>query len=379
MKLKNVLAYFGLAILVFVLGAPAQAAELLGPKQNDQNVVLGAKESKKNLYVAGPNVTINGEVVGDLTAAGGMVTITGKTENQALIAGGTLSLNGPIGSTARVAGGNITISAPIGGDLVVAGGTVNLTGSASVAGDLLVAGGNVIIDAPVSGSIRAVGGSILINSKVGGQVWVKNSQNLNFGPSAEVSGKIEYSGYNKAVTDPGAKISAITFTQLEKKNFKNEVRGLMTVAFLIKLLAWLLAGLVLVKLFKNSLVKFLEEYRAKPWENFGYGLLFSLFTPVLAVVLLITFVGYYLAMLVGAVYFLAVLIGSVAAAVALGYYLLSMMNKPGEAPKDWQAVLLGVVAWMILAWIPVLGWLVMMVLWMMTFGVIAKMVKASLK
>jgi len=367
------------ALSLFFAAVPVFAADLVGPAQSDNgNVVIGSGDTHKNLYTAGGNVTVNADVSGDLTAAGGMVTVDGKIEQEALIAGGNLNISGQIGGNARFMGGSISVGGPIGGDLVVAGGDINLTGKASIAGDLVVAGGTVIIDAPVKGNIRVAGGQVTINSQVGGKVYAQTSQALNFGSGADIAGGVDYNGPSEAVVAQGAKTGNINFTKTVSRNFGRQIAGLLTLAFLIKLLAWLVAAFVAVKVAKAWILDLAGSLKQKPWMNLGIGFLTAVATPIAVIILLVTFVGYYLSILLGLSFVLLLAVTQLFAAMAVGYYLLQLLNKPNEPLVDWQAILIGVVLWQVVRLIPVLGWLVIAVVYLMVLGAMVRKLKHAL-
>jgi carbonic anhydrase/acetyltransferase-like protein (isoleucine patch superfamily) len=365
--------------LVFVLSAaPVYAAEIITATKENPNVVVGAKETHKNLYVAAGQVTVNSETKGDLTAAGGVVSVIGNVEQDALIAGGNVDVSGIIGSTLRIAGGNILVGGNITEDLVVVGGNITVSSKAQVGGDVLVAAGSAVINAPVLGNIKIAGGSVTINSKVSGSVEVLASEQLIFGPDAVVEGVITYKGQRAAIVDPAAKISEIKFNQIEARNMKPEFYGLMTLGFLIKLLAWLIAAWVIVHFKKNFVEKLNSEIILKPWENLGIGFLTLVTTPIAIVILLFTFVGYYLAFLLGVSYVLILGITGLMASIALGYFVLAKIKKTTEGLIDWQAILIGVVLWMLLGFIPLIGWLAMTIIFLMTLGAGIKLLKQGL-
>ncbi|HYV33863.1 MAG TPA: hypothetical protein VE973_03365 [Candidatus Limnocylindria bacterium] len=366
-----------LLLPLFFAAMPVYAAEIVGPSGGQGNVILGAQESHKNLYVGGGNLTVNSNISGDLTAVGGMLDIIGNVENEALIAGGNISISGSLGGNSRVAGGNITISGPINGDLAIAGGNIDLTGKASVAGDLLIAGGSVIIDAPVKGDIRVAGGNVTINSKVGGKVYARASKSLSFGSGADVAGEVNYKGISPAIVDAAAKTGTINYTKIEPNSYAGKVAGLLTLGFLIKLLAWLIAGYVVLKFLKNFILSLREEVTQKPWANLGVGFLTLIAPPILFILLLITFVGYYLAALLAISYALLLVSTGLISALVLGYYTLSKMNKPGEVIVEWQALLIGVVIWVVLDFIPVLGWIAKAIIFLMVLGAVTKRLKGS--
>ncbi len=374
MKLK--ILVLSLLALVFT-AAPVYAVEVVSPTKDNPNTVVGAQENHKNLYVTGSQVTVNSNTKGDLTAAGGMVNVTGNVEQEVLIAGGNINLSGAIGNTVRIIGGNITIAGPVGGDLVMAGGNISVSGKSEVQGDLMIAGGNVIIDAPVKGNVKIAGGSVTINSVVSGSVEIIASRQLNFGSGAQVAGNITYKGQQAAVVDPSAKISQINFTQIQVKKMKPAMTGLFTLGFLIKLLAWIITAWILVHFKKNFVFRLNDEFKIKPWENLGVGFLALVATPIAVVLLLVTLVGYYAAFLLGLVYVLALAVATLLSSVVLGNFILSKVKKFGEVPADWQVVITGVIVWMLLSYIPVVGWLVMAVWFLMVLGAGVKLLKRS--
>lgn len=375
---KIVFAALTLALSFGFLGK-ALAVDIVSPGNQDPNVVIGAAETHKNLYTAGANVAVNGNVTGDLTAAGGMVTIDGNVEQELLLAGGMLNVSGAIGNTARIAGGNITISGPVGGDLVVAGGNIHITGKASVAGDLLIGGGNVIIDAPVKGTIRMAGGSVSINSTVGGNVYAQTSQSLVFGPGANVSGTVFHKGNMQAQVKDGAKVGTINFTQINTSRAGRGLAGLLTIAFLIRLLAWIIVAFLLYHFKKSWVLQTYEGVQTRPWPNLGWGLVYAIIIPVVAVLALITFVGYYTALIIGVGYFMLVLVAKIFAAITLGFLILRRLSKPNDAIPMWQPIVIGTVIWSVLGLIPFIGWIIIAVLFLMTFGSFLSVAKNALK
>lgn len=356
----------------------ANAAELLGPASSQGDVTLGATQTKTNLYMAGGNVLVNGQVKKDLTLAGGQVTVVGDVERELILIGGDVNLSGKIGDTARVAAGNIVISGPIGSDLAVVGGNVHLLGKSSVGGDLLMAGGTLDLETPVLGNARIFAGDVYINSKISGDLNIRASGVLKFGPLAEVTGKIFYKGPKPAVVDQGAKLTDINYTVWERPNAKGAVAGLLTLGFLVKLLALFLTLVVLFGLKKLQLNGLMDSIKNKPWANLGWGFVYLIISPLLAILLFLTLVGYYAGFIILFLYALALVLAKVLAAAVLGFIIMRMLFKQPEAPV-WQPILIGVVAWYLLALIPVLGFLVLAIVFLMTLGALGQSVLNFIK
>ena len=283
---RKIISLFVLVIFVF-LALPAKAADFYLPQdKEDANVVIGSSDTYEDLYTVGGNLSLNSNIVGDLTAAGGTVTFDGKVEKGLLLAGGNMTLGGTVGGTARIVGGNYSISSQIGGDLVLAGGNVTISDKAHIGKDLLAAAGNLTINAPVLGKARIAGGNIYINSKINGDVRIRASQKVTFGPKAEIVGKVIYHAPKEAVFMAGSQVKNTEFNLVARKSYKNEMRAFLSFAFFIKLLAWFLAGLVALKLFKNKIQEIFVEITENPWTNLGMGLVWLICIPVVVVLLL---------------------------------------------------------------------------------------------
>ncbi len=381
--MKKALVFNVFALVLLVSAFTVNAAEVLAPSsKDDPNLTIGAAEQHKNPYIVGGNVTINGKTSGDLVTAGGMVNVTGDVEQDAIVAGGSLNLSGNIGGDARIAGGNITITSAIGGDLVIAGGNVSLSqnssGASFVEGDLLAATGNFSVNTPIKGSVRIIGGNITINSKIDGEVNIRSTGRLTFGPQAEVSGKIKYTGPKPAEVTSGAKVGNIEFTQYKGRNFGGHLKAFLTLAFLVKLLAWMLVGFLIVKFKKQFLSQISQEVHQKPWANLGIGLLWFIAMPIATALLFISLVGYYLAFLVGISFALMAVLSCVLSSLVLGYFIVNKLGKPTDKYYDAEAIIIGVVIWSVLRFIPIVGWVVLAAVFLMTFGAVGQYVKGKM-
>jgi hypothetical protein len=365
-------------ILSWCAASTAGAAEIIKPSKQEPNITVSSSETHKNLYVAGANVTVNGKTKGDLVAAGGMVSVIGDVEQEVMVAGGTVFLSGKIGSHARVAGGNITISGPIGGDLILGGGNVSVTEKSGIGGDLVAGVGNLTLDAPVKGNIKLAGGNVTINSKVDGsvEVFVGNSRNnrgtLIFGPQAEVLGKIVYKGPNKAIVKEGAKVGKIDYTPLAAggRGVGKMLLALLTVGFLVKLIAWIIAGLLLARFKRSWLNKVYENLQAKPFASLGWGLTGLIMIPAVAILLFVTVVGYYLGFILGISFALLLVVANLVAALVLGNLVMTYLTRSKLNGFNWQAVVIGVVLYALLAFIPLFGWLIDFLLFLFALGAV---------
>lgn len=355
---RKIVQIFGAVVGLFVVAAPVFAADFLAPSKDDNgSVVVGSAEKHKNLYVAGANLTVNGDTLGDLYAAGSQVTVDGATDQDLVAAGGNVSVNGKVGGDMRVAGGTLTINSPVSGDLLVGGGNVNITQKSSIGADAVIGAGNLILDAPVTGSLKVAGGSVVINSKVGGSVWIRTSGNVVFGPKAEIDGKIYITAPKEAVVKDGAQITTPEFTKYEARDAsaKKGLFAVFTAFFLVKLVAYFVTALLLWKVLGHHIAKMPEYIQGNFWKSTGVGFLVAVVGPIATILLLVTLVGYYLAFITIAAYALLILLAVSVASVFLGSWLMMKISKTPNMIFSWQSILLGVVAIMILGFVPIVG------------------------
>ena len=117
----------------------------------------------------------------------------------------------------------------------------------------------------------------------------------------------------------------------------------------------------------------------KPWENLGIGLLALIAAPILIILLLITMVGYYLAITAAVLYILLLLFACILSALFLGFLFLKYLNKPSGPQVNWQAAVIGVVVLVLVKIIPFFGWIFAFVLLLLVLGAIVTMIKKSIK
>lgn len=354
---------------LLLVSFPVLGAEFIAPQdKGDGNISVPASQTHRNLYTAGSNVSVNGETLGDLFAAGGVVTVAGRVEADATVAGGNLTINAPIGGDARLAGGTVTINNTVGGDLLVGAGNFSMGSNTAVGGDLVLGSGNATIDGPVTGKVLVSGDSIRINSKVTGEVKVY-ATSLTFGPNAVIAGRVIFNGPKEAVVEEGAQVGTIEFHKVEgRTGAAGKLRGLFTLGILLQILATLLVGWLFMWYHKSRVIRIMNKISVSPLATLGLGFAAVILTPILAFLLLFTFIGYYLAFLLMITYVFVLAVAWAVASIYAGSLLMQWYRKTPELEFNWKTLLLGVVVLRLVCIIPIVGWLVSAVLFLMAVG-----------
>lgn len=365
-KIIIVLVVFVILFLNFV--NIANAAVVRG---ND-TVSFDEQASNQDVYLFGGTVIVSSPIQEDLTVAGGNITIDEKIGKDILMAGGNIALHGNIGESARIAGGNITIDAPISRDLIVTGGSVTLTRKASVSGDIIFAGGNIIINAPVKGSVTLNGGEAQINSAIDGDVS-GNIGHLTLGNNTFIGGNLSYSSSEQARILEGAVIRGEhDFKRVEGgKDGKEKFGALVGIGAVYKLVMDIVFGLVLVYLLRQFTSLVISRIHSQPFISgllgFSY-LILGLFGG------LILFITIWLGFVSLLLYFLALLLGMGFGIVFLGWLVMKIWEERNSRKYtlDWKAPVVGGMLMFVLSLIPIIGWLVGFVVYLLALGGLTK-------
>lgn len=327
----------------------------------------------ENAYIAGGQVTVSTSALRDVIVAGGKVILNGQIWGDALLAGGSIDVLELVQGDLRAAGGQVTLAHVVNGDAMLAGGAVSVLPGAQIAGDVMLAGEHVVMDGIVTGTTRIYGRTITINGTVKGPLYVTAHESLSFGPKSIIEDAIIYKAPEEAVIAEGAQIPedvTFTATAIPKKEMKENLAkalfAIVSVLFLIKFVAMSLAVVFAVSFFNTFGKKVAVETLEKFWQMAFIGFIATVVAPVLIVTLLVTIVGMYVGFLVGALYLLAVLAAGVFMCITAGAIISKLAKK--EVIINWKWGLLGTVAVFAASFIPILGWIAVLLLYLASLG-----------
>lgn len=339
---------------------------------SDQDVgetILKRGQISEDLYVAGGRVDILAEVVGDVIAAGGHVAIDSQVTGDVIAAGGSVTVHGSVNDDVRLAGGEVTINAAVGDGMVAAGGNVLLAPGATVGGDVMLSGGRVELAGKVRGDARIGGGQVVISGQVDGNVEIAG-KSIAIKPGAIIRGNLTYRSPDAADIDSRAHIEgSVSHIDTPLPGTAEIASGLATAGLLL----WIsiaLTGVVLYLLFQQAALSAVRVAATKPWMAMVLGLAVFAATPVLAIVLLATGVGWLLAWLLMTVYVTLLVLGFLIGVLFLSDTALRRVRPGREASKLGSsfAFILMLFAVMFVGLIPLLGWLMVFVLLLLGLG-----------
>jgi hypothetical protein len=341
---------------------------------NSQDTVSG------NYYAVGGITALSGTIEGDAYVAGGMVNIIGDTRDDLVVVGGNVTVSGNVGQDVRVIGGNVVVSGNVGGEAIAAGGTVQLIGN-EVMGDVGLAGGLVTVDGKVNGNVKIAGEEVLINGEVMGNVEVTDAERLRIGDSANIHGTVFYKGRKEAEVAEGARLAnSIQFEKMmgegrmknaDKVTVIKAIFGFITIAFFIKLIILIVTALILLAVLPKCTEAVVHATQKDYWRNTLYGLVIAIVAPILTILLFITILGSMAAIVVGLAFGILMVLAKLVAMIFIGTWIIRLFNKKRDVKLDWKPVVVGALAVTILSIIPVVGWIVLLLVFLAAFGALS--------
>ena len=359
------------ALILFAFPAFAFASTL----ETNRTIVL-SEETTGNAYLAGTDITVTALQSGDVLAAGATVHIAAPLSGDAMLAGGTVEISRPIAGDVRIVGGQITIDGAIGGDLVVVGGTVTASTSAK---DTRIAGGSVQLSGGSNGPVTIYASDITLSGDFKGDVTLVASDHITLSDDTHIHGVLKYNAPQQIVIpatvtiDGGASyIGSSSFLPTTQEAHTFAVAG-ASILFVVHLIAVLILAGLLAGLFPDLTDSIVTRALSHSTRRFtllsllGFALIVA--TPVLILILLLSFVGIAVAFLLIALYALFFMLAYVYAGVLAGAVLARALMK--RSVITWKEAVIGTLVLYVIGIVPILGPLVKFILIMAAGGSIA--------
>ena len=358
-----IITLFALLLIVPV------SAEAFAVKTGDSIYIAKDQTIEGNLYAVGSSITVDGTVTGDVICAGQTININGAIEGDVICAGQSININGAVNGSVRVAGNSININGQIARNAMAFGAAVNLGADAVVGWDMLIGAAVGGIRGKINRDLHGGASTVVIAGEIGENVRLKlnnkktEESGLVIMDGAKINGNIVYTDKNEANIAGGASIiGGITHNlpEIKKKKF---IAINWAWGRLYSIFSALVIGLVLVSLWSKEIKKLTDKMLDKPGVSIGWGAVIMFLTPIISILLLITFIGIPLAFLLMGVWLIALFISKILFGILIGRYL---MKKLWEKKKDsliWAMIVGVVISWIVFS-IPVIGWLLGLVaLW----------------
>lgn len=348
-------------VFLFLLLVPTGVLAAQAPASfSAARSLLSASSSPGNAYAAGVSIVVTAPVAGDFSALGGSIITAAPVRGDELLLAGSIHSRAPVGGDVRAVGGSITINEPVTGDLVALGYSVYDFGRTS--GSVFITAANTTLASGAGGPVTIYGNNISLAGDFGSTVHIFASGRITLAASTTIRGRLSYEAPEPAVIP--ASVTIIGGVEYTNASYlpdvgTSRVLALLSVGFF--LFARILGALLLAGLLAGLFPKFAEEVVECAYTGRLRSVLltmllgFAIFvaTPILFLMLLLTFVGIGLALLLLIAYALLVLLSLLYAGILLGSALARRYAR--RETILWHDGVLGMLVFSLIALVPVVG------------------------
>lgn len=355
--------------LLFLLSTNlAYAAEFIGAEELFIETV-----SEDDVYAGGGLVTVDEDVNGDLVIAGGSVTINGDVNGDLIVAGGQITINGDVSDDIRAAGGSIFLNGNVGDDLIATSGQLNVSANSLIGGTLVMGNGMANVLGSINEDIVGGGGKLILGGTVYRDVIVEIQDSLTLTGDAKINGNLIYSSLRQADLKEDQVSGFIEYNKtIVEDDYGMQVENMFSRFHLIfqvlKYLSLLVIGFIMAFLLPKTLLTTSKVSKKHPWRSLGLGFVIAICTIAAIIVSAITVIGLPIAGILLGVFLITWYIAKVYAAMFIG----SLLLKPKKLTKGklFGMIALGGFILVVVGLVPIVGWLLVFLTTMLSFGAI---------
>lgn len=329
--------------------------------------------SAGNSYAAGFSVVQTAPVAGDFLALSGSIVTASPVSGDEFLLAGSVNSRASVGGDFRAVGGSINVEEPVAGDLVAFGFSVRDSGVAN--GSVFIVAANVTMTNGSDGPVTIYGNNISLDGNFAGNVDIVASGKITLTASTTIAGKLSYQAPEPALIPESAVIiGGVEYTSASYLPDAGTSRILAVMSIGFFLFVRILGALILTGLLAGLFPRLAEAvaeraYTARPSRILLTILLgFAVFvvTPVLLLILALTFVGIGLALLMFIAYSFIVFLSLAYAGILLGsLFSRRYMNRENVL---WHDGVFGMLALSLVALVPYIGVFIVLLLTMFTSG-----------
>lgn len=342
----------------------------------------------EDVYLTGDKIKMDATVDGDLVAFCRSLVYEGKLKGSMNVFSYQTVIFGELEKSLRCFCYEADVNAPVGRDLIAFGYRVNLGPEGTVKNDALLFCNLATVDGDVEGDLSAKCAKVTIGGTITGDVDIE-AERIYILPTASIKGNLTYKSPEPAKIESGATILGVTDWQEVEEAKERKGKGLFAIlpGLLTNLIVFqiamgglsLLTGLIYSGIFSAvgigifipilliiaimiaALVavtfsrQFTEAVRNKAHcqslKSLSLGLLVLIIAPIIIILLMVTFLGLPLGVLVLLLFVLSALLGWMFSAYLFGERLLRFISA-GKTPSRAVSTLLGVLLLLLLGLIP---------------------------
>jgi cytoskeletal protein CcmA (bactofilin family) len=322
---------------------------------------------EQDLYTAAETIEVNATIDGDLVSASQTLTVSSSINGDVIAIGESLNFNAAVLDDLRTAGLLVMITDQVKGHVLAAGETVHLSESAQVTDWAWLAGREVKVLGSVGDDVRIVGQNVTIAGDIDGDVTVY-AEDVTITSSVNINGDLIVHATNEPEIGGDAIVSGeFRYEKTEQidMDFGSNIKGSLF-ASALSLTTLLVVFFLFPQTFKTSAA----EIRNVPLKSLGLGFAALILVPILAVLLMVTGIGFALGGLLILAYVLLLVLASVTGYAFLAGTGINWLKResPNTAALWLVAIIVAFVAMLVIQLVPLLGGLAAFVLLLVGLG-----------
>lgn len=343
-----------------MLAALAAVVWALPAAAGQERVYVPSDEHKAgNYYAAGESVEVAGSVDSDLIVAGGDVIVSGNVGGDVIAVGGNVRIVGQVQGDVRVFGGRVELAGTVERNVTAAAGELRFMAGSDIKGHVTAAAGTIETRGRIGGSLLAAAGQVTAAGSIEGPatLWLDRQGRLDVRESALFGSSLTYYADQEALVSSRATLSQ------EPQRYPLPVPKRTSGSWfghLVSLFGALVLAMVMVKLAPQRLRETVQLVIKRPLPSLGFGALWLVTVPIAVIVLAITLIGLPVAVLLGLMYAAGLILSPVIAGATVAEFVhhRSLAQTVLAKLSPFASVAMGVAAYKLATFVPVVGGLV---------------------
>ena len=416
-----------LVILTLLLAGLVAASPVgaLETRSGDEVVIGSDQVIEDDVYVTANEVVVDGTIRGDLIAFGGSIAVDGTVEGDLIGAAQAVEIGGTVEDDVRIAGQTLLLDegAEVEDDLIAAGFSLENVPDSAVGGTVMYAGYQALLQGTVGEDVNAAANGLELGGEVGANVDAEVDgedggpppflfapqadlptvdSGLTLTESATVGGNLTYESSTEAQIAPQAQIEGEVVGEERPAEAEEDAYTFADAVFdnLRSFIALLLVGLILIWIAPNWIRRRAGTVLDRPLASLGWGVLglvaflalgvaILLATLVLAVILGLLTLGGLVALivvlgllaevvLVLAFWIFTIYLAQIVVSFLAGLLLVETV-RPGRGSGRVLPLVVGLILYVMLRAVPVLGPLVGLAVVLLGLGALLDWIWAKLR
>ena len=416
-----------LVILTLLLAGLVAASPVgaLETRSGDEVVIGSDQVIEDDVYVTANEVVVDGTIRGDLIAFGGSIAVDGTVEGDLIGAAQAVEIGGKVEDDVRIAGQTLLLDegAEVEDDLIAAGFSLENVPDSAVGGTVMYAGYQALLQGTVGEDVNAAANGLELGGEVGANVDAEVDgedggpppflfapqadlptvdSGLTLTDSATVGGNLTYESSTEAQIAPQAQIEGEVVGEERPAEAEEDAYTFADAVFdnLRSFIALLLVGLILIWIAPNWIRRRAGTVLDRPLASLGWGVLglvaflalgvaILLATLVLAVILGLLTLGGLVALivvlgllaevvLVLAFWIFTIYLAQIVVSFLAGLLLVETV-RPGRGSGRVLPLVVGLILYVMLRAVPVLGPLVGLAVVLLGLGALLDWIWAKLR